>query len=359
MVVVALLGVGAFFTVYEGRPEPTPTGPDAAHLTAHWIDVVHRRAEQGYWIVVRGTHIGDQAVAAGSAGVFTHAAVYDARADEVVEAVGSGVHAEPVEDLLAQSYRFQIIRPRDYDETEGVAAVARARSRIGYSYDWLGTLGLQSDRRFYCTELAVDAYRARERGWMPSGVIHPEHMVRYGALVFDSGPRESSSPVGAASDEVRERFAVQIEDARGVDYAALVAPGLYRGGAPDAQGIDWLREREIRTVVDLRPTRGDAEGRAVRAAGMGYVHIPVASIDAPTPVDVQRFLAVVTDREAQPVYVHCMHGVDRTGAMIAAYRIAQQGWTNDDALAEMDHFGARGLLEGLRRFVGGFRPGSR
>lgn len=33
--------------------------------------------------------------------------------------------------------------------------------------------------------------------------------------------------------------------------------------------------------------------------------------------------------------VHCWHGSDRTGAVIAAYRIVQQGWSQHDAIDEM------------------------
>lgn len=354
--VVVIAAAIAFFTFYEGRPEPTPVGLDATRTTERWLRAIRSRAQHGYWIVVRGTHIGDQVVAAGSAAQLTHAAVYDKEEDEIIEAVGTGVAAAPLRELIAQSWRVQVIQPREYDEEEGRAAVARARSRIGFSYDWLGTLGLQHDRRFYCTELTIDAYRARERGWMPEGVIHPEHMTRYGEVVFDSGGRPSENPVARVSDDLRERFAQTIDEARGVDYAALVAPGIYRGGQPDAEGIRWLRSRGVRTVINLRHYHGDTEGELVREAGMRYVRIPLESTDPPTPAQVRQFMDVVNDPEARPVYVHCMHGVDRTGAMIAVYRMQEQGWTNAEALAEMEHFGAHGILHDLRRFVGAYTP---
>ncbi|HEY8429872.1 MAG TPA: protein-tyrosine phosphatase family protein [Sandaracinaceae bacterium] len=251
---------------------------------------------------------------------------------------------------------MQLIEPRGYTPEEGRAAVERARSRIGYRYDWLGTLGFGSDRRFYCTELALDAYRARERGWMPSGVIHPEHMTRYGRLVFDTGPRPRETRTEAITAELRARFARPIEDAVGVDYAALVAPGIYRGGQPDEEGIRWLRRLGVRTVVNLRHYHGDTEGELVRAAGMRYERIPLESTDPPRPQQVARFLEIVRDQSARPIYVHCLHGVDRTGAMIAIYRMEEQGWSPSEALAEMEHFGAHGILHDLRHFVGAYTP---
>ena len=77
---------------------------------------------------------------------------------------------------------------------------------------------------------------------------------------------------------------------------------------------------------------------------MGYERIPLESTDAPQPEQVARFLEILDDPAAQPVYVHCLHGVDRTGTMIALYRMRMQHWTNSDALAEMEHFGAHSVL---------------
>ncbi|MCB9592510.1 MAG: tyrosine-protein phosphatase [Sandaracinaceae bacterium] len=351
----ASVGLTLFLTVYAGRPELAPVGLEASRLTDRWVDVTRRRARAGYWIVVRGTHFGDQVVAAGSAADLTHAAVYDAATNEVIEAHGSGVEATPLRELLAQARRFLIVRPRDWTAREGASAVERARSHIGSSYDWLGTIGMPSDRRYYCTELCVDAYRARQRGWMPAGVIHPTHMSRYGEVVFDSGPRPEES-VAEISDALRARFARRIEGARGVAYAAEVAPGVLRGGTPDEDGVAWLRERGVRTVINLRHFHGHEEGERVREAGMRYEWIPLASTDAPEPSQVERFLSIVEDPASHPVYVHCLHGVDRTGAMIAIYRIRDQGWTSSDALAEMETMGAHGILHDLRRFVGAYTP---
>ena len=353
------IAAAVFFTVYRGRPESTPTGVEASRVTDEWVRVVTEEAGPGYWLVVRGTHVGDQVVAAGSAAAFTHAAVFDAERTEVIEAVGKGVLRSPLRELLAQSHRLQIVRPAEYDEAKGRDAVERARSRVGHAYDWLGTLGLQSDRRFYCSELAIWAWRARERAGMPSGVIHPEHMARYGEVVFDSGPRERRDVALALSDDLRTRMATVIEGTRGVDYAARVTPALYRGGVPDEEGVEYLKSIGIRTVVNLRHYHGESEGELVRAAGMRYERIPLESTDAPEPEQVARFFEIATDPAAAPVYVHCLHGVDRTGTMIALYRMELEGWSNTDALTEMEWFGAHGLLHDLRHYVGAYSPTGR
>jgi tyrosine-protein phosphatase SIW14 len=58
----------------------------------------------------------------------------------------------------------------------------------------------------------------------------------------------------------------------------------------------------------------------------------------PEREDVLAFLKVVADPHNQPVFVHCQHGADRTGMMVAAYRIIDQNWSDDDALKELPAF---------------------
>ena len=356
LVAVGLVAVaGLLFLLSPGRPPKRPVGVDAALVTDTWMQTVKDKAEHGYWLVVRGTHIGDQFVAGVTASPLSHAAVYDAERGEVLEAVGKGVVRTPLRELLAQSHRLLIIKPRGYNVAAGREAVERSRAVLGHKYDWLGTVGQQSDRRFYCTELCAYAYRAREQGWMPKGVLHPRKMHELGEVVFDSGPRNQIAPPKLA-DDLRDRFAKRLDDARGVDYAAKVSDRLYRGGVPDADGVAWLKEQGIRTVINLRHYHGDSEGELVRAAGLRYERIKLESTDHPKPEQVARFLEIVGDEEARPVYVHCLHGVDRTGAMVAVYRMERDAWPNSDALAEMEWFGAHGLLHDLRRFVDRYQP---
>jgi len=53
-----------------------------------------------------------------------------------------------------------------------------------------------------------------------------------------------------------------------------------------------------------------------------------------TEEDLRRVLASIRDAP-KPVLVHCWRGSDRTGAVVAAYRIAFQGWTREQAIDEL------------------------
>jgi protein tyrosine/serine phosphatase len=52
----------------------------------------------------------------------------------------------------------------------------------------------------------------------------------------------------------------------------------------------------------------------------------------------------------KPVLVHCEHGEDRTGLIVAAYRVRVSGWDKSKAMAEALHFGYRKAINfGLNR----------
>ncbi|HEV8480692.1 MAG TPA: MBL fold metallo-hydrolase, partial [Candidatus Eisenbacteria bacterium] len=139
---------------------------------------------------------------------------------------------------------------------------------------------------------------------------------------------------------------------------AVIDSGLARGARPSAAAVTDLAHRGYRTVVSL--VHDPAEEARVRAAGMAYVEIPMSATmfgaSVPSDHDLERFFDVVLDSTARPVYMHCVHGKDRTGAMAALYRIEVLGWSSEKALAEMDRMGFNGWYRNLRRFVRDYEP---
>jgi hypothetical protein len=55
--------------------------------------------------------------------------------------------------------------------------------------------------------------------------------------------------------------------------------------------------------------------------------------------DAVKLLQIVSDPDRVPVLVHCHFGSDRTGTMCAVYRVAVQGWSKEEAIAEMTQGG--------------------
>jgi len=125
----------------------------------------------------------------------------------------------------------------------------------------------------------------------------------------------------------------------GVENFGEVTPRLYRGAQPTPKGFKNLSKMGIGIVVDLRDGDDHArEEKEVTAAGMKFVAIPW-HCTSPKDDYFAKFLTVLRDNPDKKVFVHCYVGVDRTGMMIASYRMAEQGWQAEEALREMKAFG--------------------
>jgi protein tyrosine phosphatase (PTP) superfamily phosphohydrolase (DUF442 family) len=159
--------------------------------------------------------------------------------------------------------------------------------------------------------------------------------------------------------------ALAATEARPAEWAqAVLAPGLpnlhrvsgelYRGAQPEKRGYAELRQLGIRTVVNLRQGE-DWERAEVEGAGMRYVSLPTNTF-FPRKKRFRAFLALFDDPNNLPVFVHCRHGADRTGAAVALYRALRQDWTVWNALREMTRggFGFHAIHFRLKGFVRSF-----
>lgn len=120
-----------------------------------------------------------------------------------------------------------------------------------------------------------------------------------------------------------------------------VTGGLYRGAQPAIEGFSSLKSMGVKTIVNLRRGDSDAEkleDTGVSLDGVDYIHIPTKPWDI-VHQDVLNFLRLAIDPDRHPLFLHCRHGADRTGTMIAAYRVVIQGWSKDDAIREMTEGG--------------------
>lgn len=128
-----------------------------------------------------------------------------------------------------------------------------------------------------------------------------------------------------------------------IDNFGQINENYYRGAQPEGQDYEDLAALGIRTVIDLtRDGRAD-EAAMVKRAGMRFVRIPLTTTARPSEQAVADFLKIVTDPASQPVYVHCQGGRHRTGTMTAVYRMTVDGWTADQAYAEMQRYKFEGF----------------
>ncbi len=138
-------------------------------------------------------------------------------------------------------------------------------------------------------------------------------------------------------------------DLPGLSNMGRVTPGIYRGAQPEAQGYATLKKMGIRTVINLRTSM--SEKKQVEAAGIRSIEVPIEMSRNGLKAKVDRVVALMADPANQPVFVHCRQGRDRTGIVVAAYRMKIQGWTLAEAEAEMDSFGFNHIWVHFRRFI--------
>ena len=144
---------------------------------------------------------------------------------------------------------------------------------------------------------------------------------------------------------------------RGVPNFGRVSETLYRGGQPTPEGFAELKKLGIEIVVNFRDERKlvEAERQQVEALGMHYANIPWSSARNPKSPQVAEFLELLRANPQKKIFAHCHLGADRTGVMVAAYRIAAEKWTPPQALEEMNVFHFHGFwLPHLKRWVVGF-----
>jgi hypothetical protein len=164
-----------------------------------------------------------------------------------------------------------------------------------------------------------------------------------------------------------------------VENFSRVSDGIYRGARPDFAALPALAQAPIKTIIDLQG--GDAniplfgwlmkdfepgerasmirkERTLSMQLGLQFFNFPLSSVKNVTTLEgkwIQQVLAIMADPQNQPVYIHCEHGEDRTGLIVALYRVFYEGWTAEDAHDEMmamghGHLGNQILTGAMDRY---------
>ena len=138
----------------------------------------------------------------------------------------------------------------------------------------------------------------------------------------------------------------------GITNFARVNNHLFRGAQPNSDGIKSLARWGVRTIINLRMTNDvwSAEEAEARALGITYTNVPMSGIGRPTDQQVANVLSII-ETDTKPVFVHCQHGADRTGTIIACYRIRHDKWPSKQALQEAKKYGMSPLEIGMKRYV--------
>lgn len=129
-----------------------------------------------------------------------------------------------------------------------------------------------------------------------------------------------------------------------------VSDDLYRGAQPTAAGFRELQAMGVKTVINLRYFFNERE--EIAGTDLAYEEIPMNTWRTGDE-DVVRFLQLVADKSRAPFFVHCHYGADRSGMLTGVYRLVVQGWTKEEAIAEMlrGEFGFHVIWQNLVEYL--------
>jgi tyrosine-protein phosphatase SIW14 len=136
----------------------------------------------------------------------------------------------------------------------------------------------------------------------------------------------------------------------------LVNSQLYRGAQPKTGGLQRLKTIGVKTIVNLRGTdeHTQAEEQEARTLGLRYYNVALPEFSKPKGKDVELVLELINAPENQPVFVHCRRGADRTGTIIASYRITHDSWTAAEAKKEAEKYGMSWTQRGMKHYIDEF-----
>lgn len=129
-----------------------------------------------------------------------------------------------------------------------------------------------------------------------------------------------------------------------------VSSKLYRSEQPVTDDWNVLKNEGVTTVINLR--RKDTDSRTVKDNSIHYVHLPMkaSNIDYNKVVECLRLI----NESKGACLIHCLHGSDRTGCIIACSRLVFCDWSRQEAINEFldEKFGYHKFwFPGIKKFL--------
>jgi len=164
-------------------------------VTALWAAEIRSHARHGDWMLSRSYSFTGDLIAFGTLGEsLSHAAMYDAERDLIIEATTPAVAEISLEKFLHRNRYVILVRPSGMTTAQRGAMVRNARAVVGHPFDYLSMLGLLNrPGNFYCTELLLWA-----AGMEQGRIVAPGELFEKGEVIYVSGVRETPQMMGLA-----------------------------------------------------------------------------------------------------------------------------------------------------------------
>jgi uncharacterized protein (TIGR01244 family) len=135
----------------------------------------------------------------------------------------------------------------------------------------------------------------------------------------------------------REALEIQTNTAPMRTY--IVNDMVVLAGQPQPDDWQKLAQAGFRAVINIRsdPERAAVQARAAEAAGLRYIYAPVPAYELEAE-DLDKFAEILDESADDKMFIHCRSGT-RVALLWMLYRIVHQGWSPEQARAELQAAG--------------------
>lgn len=118
-----------------------------------------------------------------------------------------------------------------------------------------------------------------------------------------------------------------------LDNFYKVSEGIYRSEQPDSEDFDDIVSVGIGEILNLREYHSDSDEADTHKVMLHRIEVDTGEM---SEAQLKEALKIIINRKS-PILIHCWHGSDRTGAVIASYRVVVEGWSKERAIDELQN----------------------
>jgi protein tyrosine/serine phosphatase len=156
------------------------------------------------------------------------------------------------------------------------------------------------------------------------------------------------SPLSHAEQPRKPEWATPVEQSANL---FSITPTLFRSAQLEEKDLALIKSLGIQTVVSLRNFHSD--DALLKDTGVAFQRIGINTWQIGDKHVIAALRKIRAAEKNGPVLLHCMHGADRTGLISAMYRMLYQGWSKEQALAELTQggYGYHALWKNIPKYL--------